>query len=106
MKSTTGKETAEAESDLGRSQPPPQADRVSEGQQGGVPGFLLRLQRTHGNRFVQRLVQRDNDDNGGKPADPDTLGPAFVKKSSEVEALALKKGTVKARVEGMPYVLF
>src|SRR5262249_22452315 len=104
MKSTT--EMARVEPDHDRSAQAPQADPGGNGRQGGVPGFLLGLQRTHGNRLVRRLLQRDTDGEGGKPVDPDTLGPAFVKKSSEVETLGLKKGTVKARAEGVPYVLF
>jgi len=109
MAASSGRQTAQEESSQDRSQPSrqsAQADPVGEGRQGGVPGILLGLQRTHGNRFVQRLLQRDDDGGGAKPADPDTLGPAFVKKISEVETLGLKKGTVKAKVEGVPYVLF
>jgi len=43
---------------------------------------------------------------GNKPLDPDALGPAFVKQKSDVEKLGPTKNTVKARIEGMPYVLF
>lgn len=57
-------------------------------------------------RQANRQVQRAPDCQGDKPADPDTLGPLFVKPKSDVEKLGLAKQKIKPRMEGKPYVLF
>jgi len=106
MKSRDSQQVERAVTDRSRAQRSEPSGVVSDSGPGGAAAILLQLQQTHGNRFVQRLIQRDKDADAGKPLDPDTLGRAFVKKKSEVETLRLKKGTVKSRVEGVPYVLF
>ena len=51
-------------------------------------------------------VQRAPDCESGKAVDPDYLGPAFVRKKSEIQALGLRKRFVKPPLQKVPYVLY